>query len=91
MSMFNDMERTKKGNTEISLQFFEEVTAFETQFKSGYWCLLGPASENSWWNGKSKEHQGQWDSIALPMVDEVHLFKCHSSYPILPATGLLFA
>ena len=47
MSLFNDIEWTKKGNTEICLHNAEEVAAFATQFKPGHWCFLGPASENT--------------------------------------------
>ena len=27
--------------------------------KPGHWCFLGPASENSWWNGNSHDPQGK--------------------------------
>ena len=58
MSMFNDTEWTNKGNTETCLHNATEVAAFATHFKPGYWCFLGPTSENTWCNEDSNEHQG---------------------------------
>ena len=52
MSMFNDNERTQKGNAETCLQNTKEVAAFATRFKPGHQCFLEAASENTWWNGK---------------------------------------
>ena len=43
MSMFNDIEWTKKGDTETCSYNAKEVAAFGTQFKP----------ENTWWNGNS--------------------------------------
>ena len=83
MSMFSDIELTKKGKTETCLHNAEEVGALVTQFKPGHWYFLGPASENTWWNGNSNELQGLLDVVALQMVD---MFKCHTSHPILEAT-----
>ena len=53
MSMFHDIEWTKRGNTETCLHNAGEVAAFATKFKLGHWCFLGPASENTLWNGHS--------------------------------------
>ena len=43
MSLFNDIEWTKKGDTETCSYNAKEVAAFGTQFKP----------ENTWWNGNS--------------------------------------
>ena len=48
MSLFNESEWRKKGDTETCLHNAEEVAAFATQFKPGHWCFLGPASEHTW-------------------------------------------
>ena len=41
MSMFNDIEWTKKGNTETTcLQNAKGVAAFTTQSKQGHWCCF---------------------------------------------------
>ena len=49
MSVFNDIEWTKKGNTETCLHNAKEVAAFANQFKPGHWCFLEPASVNTCW------------------------------------------
>ena len=84
--MFNDIERTKKGKTEICLHSAKEVAAFAAHFKPGHWCFLGPASEKTWWNGITNNPQGQWDSVASQMVD---IFECRTEPPIFPATAIL--
>ena len=58
MSMFNDIEWRKKGNTEKCLHNATEVAAFATKFKPRHWCFLEPASESAWCNANSKEPQG---------------------------------
>ena len=47
MSLFNDINWAKKGNTEIGMDNAEEVVAFATQFKPGHWCFF--------WTGNSNE------------------------------------
>ena len=83
MSMFNDIEWRKKGNTEKCLHNATEVDAFATKFKPVHWCFLEPASESAWWNANSTEPQGKCDIVPLQMVD---IFECHTSHPIFPAT-----
>ena len=45
LSMFNDIERTKKGKTESCLHSAKEVAAFAAHFKPGHWCFLGHVVE----------------------------------------------
>ena len=52
MSLLNDIEWTKKVNTETCLHNAKDVAAFAAQFKPRHWCFVGPASENTWWNEK---------------------------------------
>ena len=58
MSMFNDIEWTKKGDTETCLHNAREVAAFATQVKPGHWCFLGPASENTWTFQRTSRNMG---------------------------------
>ena len=51
MSVFNDIERTKKGNRKTCLHIAKEVAPFATRFKPGR--FLGPASENTWAEGEN--------------------------------------
>ena len=76
MSMFNDIEWTKKGNTETCLHNAKEVAAFATHVEPG---TLGPALENTWRTGNSNEPQGKLDIVALRMGG---IFKCHTFNPL---------
>ena len=69
MSMFNDIERTKKGDTETCLHNAKEVAAIATPFMPGPCCFLALASENTWWNGNSNEPQRKRNTVAVQIVD----------------------
>ena len=58
VSMCNDIEWTKKGNTETCLHNAQDVAAFATLFKPRHWCFLELASVNTCWNRNSNEPQG---------------------------------
>ena len=42
MSMFNDIDRTKKGNDEMCISNSEEVKAYAKKFSQGHWTFFGP-------------------------------------------------
>ena len=46
MFMFNDVEWTKIGSTEIYSHNAQEVAVVARQLKPGHWCFLGPPSRN---------------------------------------------
>ena len=83
MSVFNDIEWTKKGNTDVCLHNARKVAANALQFKPRHWCFLGSASETTWWNGNFNGPCGKCDILVLQIVD---IFTCHTSHPIFPAT-----
>ena len=45
--MFNDIDRTKKGNTEIWLHNAKELAALAAKFKPGHLCFLEFSSEKT--------------------------------------------
>ena len=45
MSMFNDIEWTKKGNSEQCISNSEHVKNYAKRFSQGHWTFLGPGSE----------------------------------------------
>ena len=57
--MSKDIEWTKKGNTETCLHNVTEVVAIAALSKPKHWCLLGTASENTWWSAYSHAPQRQ--------------------------------
>ena len=65
MSMCDDIG----GDKETSLHNATEVAACAIQLQPRLWLFLRPASENTWGTGHLNEPRGQWDIIALQMVD----------------------
>ena len=79
MSMFNDTERTKNGNTEKCLHNVEEVVAFATTFT----LSLLFSTESTWWNADAYKPLGEKDIVAFHLA---HIFKCLPFPPtIFPA------
>ena len=68
MSMFNDIDRTKKGNDEICISNAHKVKDYTIRFLQGHWTFPGPGSEKIWYGGSSYPPNGEWDSTANEMV-----------------------
>ena len=45
VSIFNDIERTKKGNDVICISNSEKVKTYARKFPQGHWRFLGPGEE----------------------------------------------
>ena len=77
--MFNDIERAKKGNTEIYLfARCQRSGSIRDPIQARTLVLLGAASQSTWWDN---EPQGTFDIIVLHMVV---IFKCHTPQPVFP-------
>ena len=48
MSMFNDIDWTRKGNDGISISNSEKVQEYAKIFSQGHWTFLGPGDEKTW-------------------------------------------
>ena len=68
MSMFNDIEWTRKGNEENCISNSEKVKTYEKRISQGQWTFLGPGDERKWYGYCNYIHEGKWDSIASQMV-----------------------
>ena len=65
MSMFKDIEWTRRGNAETCISNSEQVKNYAKRFSRGHWTfLLGPGDEKQWYGTISYTPQGKWDSIA---------------------------
>ena len=64
MSMFNDIDWTKRGNSERCTSNSEHVKSYAERFSRGHWTFLGPGDEKKWHGTLSHTHAGQWHSIA---------------------------
>ena len=85
MSMFNDTDWTKRGNSEICISNAEKVRNHAKGFLQGHWTFLGPRSEKKWYEGSSYPPKGQWDSTANEMVQRFKetgqlVFKKHQCF-----------
>ena len=48
ISMFNDIDWTRKRNDGICISNSEKVKAYEKRFSRGHWTFLGPGHEKKW-------------------------------------------
>ena len=85
MSMFNDIDWTKKGNDEICISTSEKIKSYAKKFSQGYWAFLGPGDEKKWY-GKAKYFpEGKWSSVASQMVQ-----RCkETSHPVFTSASAL--
>ena len=65
MSMFNDIDWTKRGNSEKCIRI---RTSYAKRFSRGLWTPPGPGDEKKWYGTLSYTPEGKWDSIAAEMV-----------------------
>ena len=71
MSMFNDIDRTKRGNSERCISNFEQVKNYAKRFSRGHRSLLGPDDDEEKWYGTfNNTPEGKWDSIATELVTQ---------------------
>ena len=75
MSMFNDIDWTRKRNDGICISNSEKVKAYEKRFSRGHWTFLGPGDEKSF-----KE-----DSTATQMMER---FK-DTGHPVFKSISAL--
>ena len=85
MSMFNDIDWTKRGNSERCISNSEQAKNYAERFPRGHWSFLGPGDEKKWYGTPSNTPQGKWDSIAAQMVGR---FK-ETGHPALKSISAL--
>ena len=68
MSMFNDIEWTKRGISETCISNSEQVKNYAKRFSRGHSSFLGPGDEKKGYGTLSCTVEGKWDSIAAEMV-----------------------
>ena len=85
MSMFNDIDWTRKGNDEIRISNLEKVKEYAKRFSQGHWTILGPANEKKWYGTLLCTPEGKWDSTATQMVER---FK-DTGHPVFKSVSAL--
>ena len=69
MSMFNDIDWTKKeNNEETCTSNSEQVKWYAQRFQKGHWTFIGPVDEWKWYGTREYRPEGKWNSIAAKMI-----------------------
>ena len=68
ISMFNDIEWTKKYIKETCASNSERVKSFAKRFPKGHWTLIGPGDEWKWYGTREYRPEGKWDSTAAKTI-----------------------
>ena len=68
MSMFNDVDWTKKGNGGRCISNLENVKDHAKRFSQGHWTLLGLGDEKKWHGTLPDTPEGKWNSTANLMI-----------------------
>ena len=85
MSMFNDIDWTRKRNDGSSIANSEKVKAYAKRFSQGHWTFPGPGDEKKWYGTLSYTPEGKWDSTASQMVERL----TETGHPVFKSTSTL--
>ena len=61
MSMFIDIDWTKRGNSGQCISNSEQVKNYAKRFSQGHWTFLGPGDEMNLYGTHSYTLAGKWD------------------------------
>ena len=70
MSMFNDIDWTRRGNSEQCISNSEQVKIYAKKFTQGHRTFLGPGSEKNWCGKSNYFSGGNWQDRANMMVEQ---------------------
>ena len=85
MSMFNDIDRTKKGNDGLCISNLQKVKDQAKRFLQGHWTFLGLGDEKKWHGTLPDTPEGTWNSTANLMVEK---FK-DTGHPVFKSISAL--
>ena len=71
MSMFNDIDWTRRGNSEECISSSEQVKNYAEKFTQGHWTFLGPGSDEMWYGKSNYPPEGKWQETANMMVGTI--------------------
>ena len=71
MSMFNDIDWIKKDNSKVCLSNSEQVKNHAKRFQRGHRSFVGPGDDEKWYGTDTYKPEGQWNSIAEDMVENL--------------------
>ena len=85
MSMFNDIEWRKRGNSKKCISNSEQVKNYTKRFSRGHWTSLGLGDGKKWYGTRSFSPEGKCDSTTTLMMER---FK-ETSHPVFKSIGAL--
>ena len=85
MSMFNDIDRTKNGNSDVCISNAREVSDYAKEFQRGHWSFFGPGDEEKWYGTCNYKPEGKWDQQANQMIEVF----AQSGHPVFRGTSAL--
>ena len=71
MSMFSDIDWTKRENGKICIPNAEKVKDYSVRFLPGHWTFLGPGSGKKWYGESSYSPNGEQNSTANKKVQRL--------------------
>ena len=85
MSMFNDIDWTRKGNDGTCISNSEKVKEYAKRFSQGHWTFLGLGDEKKWYGTLPYTPEGKWDTTATQRVKRFQ----DTSHPVLESISAL--
>ena len=70
MTMFNDIDWTRKGNDEVCISNSEKVKTCAKRFSQGHWTFFGLGDEKKWYGKCTYNPEGKWKYAASRMVQQ---------------------
>ena len=64
MSMFNDIDWSRRKNDENWILNAKKVKNYAMKFSQEHWTFLSTRSEEKWYRSSSYAQKGEWDSLA---------------------------
>ena len=85
MSMYNDIDRRKRGNKNNCIANAHRVSEYARRFIRRHWSFPGPGSEMQWYGTHVCKPDGQWDEFAENMM----INSAESGNPMFRASSAL--
>ena len=85
MSMFNDIDWTRRGNSEHCISHSEQVRSYAKRCSQGHWTFLRPGSELKWCGTQRYHPEGKWEAAANQMVKRFQ----EAGHPVLKSICLV--
>ena len=86
MSVFNDIDWTRNGNSFECISKSKEVRDYAKRFRRGHWSFFDPENEEKWYGTYAHKSEGRGDQQANQMI--IEQFR-KSGHPIFRGTSAL--